>query len=57
MRDTIIANGGVVCYKLYEGEGHGWRLEETIKDALERELHFYECQLLKLKQATAVAVV
>ncbi|KAF9493029.1 alpha/beta-hydrolase [Pleurotus eryngii] len=49
MRDTICANGGVVCYKLYEGEGHGWRLEETIKDALERELHFYEGQLLKLK--------
>ncbi|KAF4580765.1 hypothetical protein EYR38_003051 [Pleurotus pulmonarius] len=45
MRDTILANGGVVEYKLYEGEGHGWRKEETIKDALERELHFYESQL------------
>ncbi|KAG5634963.1 hypothetical protein H0H81_000199 [Sphagnurus paluster] len=34
--------GGTVEYKLYPGEGHGWRKEETIKDALERELRFYE---------------
>ncbi len=55
MRDTICANGGVVCYKLYDGEGHGWRLEETIKDALQRELHFYECKLLKGSMQAAVA--
>lgn len=29
-------------YKEYEGEGHGWRKEETIQDALERERAFYE---------------
>lgn len=48
MRDTILKNGGVVEYKLYEGEGHGWRQEKNIKDALERELDFYERQF-KLK--------
>ncbi|KAJ8469953.1 hypothetical protein ONZ45_g16717 [Pleurotus djamor] len=41
-------HGGVVEYKLYEGEGHGWRKEETIKDALEREISFYE-RMFKLK--------
>ncbi|KAG9225461.1 hypothetical protein CCMSSC00406_0002964 [Pleurotus cornucopiae] len=48
MRDTILKNGGVVEYRLYEGEGHGWRQDKNIKDALERELGFYESQF-KLK--------
>lgn len=40
--DSIKARGGVVEYKMYKGEGHGWRQEKNIKDALERELGFYE---------------
>jgi dipeptidyl aminopeptidase/acylaminoacyl peptidase len=36
----------VVEYKLYPGEGHGWRKEETTIDALERELAFYETTLM-----------
>ncbi|KAG6843655.1 hypothetical protein H0H87_001951 [Tephrocybe sp. NHM501043] len=40
--ESVKANGGVVEYKLYPGEGHGWRQEENIVDALERELGFYE---------------
>ena len=48
MRDIILEKGGVVEYKLYEGEGHGWRQDKNIKDALERELDFYERQF-KLK--------
>lgn len=36
---------GHVEVKLYEGEGHGWRRAESIKDALEREKLFYESVL------------
>lgn len=46
--ESIHSRGGVVEYKLYEGEGHGWRQEANIRDALERELGFYE-RVLKLK--------
>ncbi|CAK5263286.1 unnamed protein product [Mycena citricolor] len=28
-------------FKIYEGEGHGWKKKDTIKDALCRELQFY----------------
>ncbi|KAG6887411.1 hypothetical protein C0992_012379 [Termitomyces sp. T32_za158] len=38
----VETKGGIVEYKLYPGEGHGWRKAETIVDALERELGFYE---------------
>ena len=38
----------MVEFKLYEGEGHGWRQEENMSDALDRELGFYE-HILKLK--------
>ncbi|KAL5512362.1 hypothetical protein ACEPAG_3354 [Sanghuangporus baumii] len=41
IRDAIEARGGVVVYKLFEGEGHGWRKAETIIEALETELGFY----------------
>ncbi|KAF9475580.1 alpha/beta-hydrolase [Pholiota conissans] len=41
--------GGVVEYKLYAGEGHGWRQEPNIRDAYERELAFYE-RVLGLKK-------
>ena len=47
---NIKQRGGVVEYKLYPGEGHGFRREENIRDACERELAFYE-RILKLKQA------
>ncbi|KAL0948371.1 hypothetical protein HGRIS_010953 [Hohenbuehelia grisea] len=43
--DNIKKRGGVVEYTLYPGEGHGWRQKDHIKDALERELKFYEKQL------------
>ena len=46
--DSIKNRGGVVEYKLYPGEGHGWRKEENMRDACERELTFYE-RALKLK--------
>ena len=48
--DNIEQRGGVVEYKLYTGEGHGFRKEENLRDACERELAFYE-RILKLKQA------
>ena len=47
--ERIKARGGVVEYKLYPGEGHGWRQEKNIKDALEREIRFYE-DVLGLKK-------
>lgn len=47
--DSIKDRGGVVEYKVYDGEGHGWRQERNIKDALEREIVFYE-NILKLKK-------
>ena len=39
---SIKERGGDVEYKLYPGEGHGWRQEQNMRDALERELGFYE---------------
>jgi dipeptidyl aminopeptidase/acylaminoacyl peptidase len=38
---SIKQQGGDVEYKLYPGEGHGWRQEVTMRDALERELGFF----------------
>lgn len=38
---SIEARGGKVEYRLFEGEGHGWRKAETIKKALEEEIAFY----------------
>ncbi|CCM00196.1 uncharacterized protein FIBRA_02224 [Fibroporia radiculosa] len=40
--NAIRNRGGKVEYTVYEGEGHGWRKADTIKDALQRELGFYE---------------
>ncbi|KAF9035134.1 alpha/beta-hydrolase [Panaeolus papilionaceus] len=45
---SIKERGGVVEYKLYAGEGHGWRQEPNMRDAYERELGFYE-RVLGLK--------
>lgn len=39
--DAIKKRGGVVEYKLYEGEGHGFRQGANIRDAFETELAFY----------------
>jgi len=39
----------IVEYKVYKGEGHGWRKAETIKDAIEREIKFYN-KVLKIGQ-------
>jgi dipeptidyl aminopeptidase/acylaminoacyl peptidase len=41
MIKVIEANGGQVKYVLFEKEGHGWRLDETVQRALEEELAFY----------------
>ncbi|KAF8901365.1 alpha/beta-hydrolase [Gymnopilus junonius] len=46
---SIRERGGEVEYKLYPGEGHGFRQEVNMKDAYERELAFYE-RILGLKQ-------
>ncbi|KAL0581324.1 hypothetical protein V5O48_000700 [Marasmius crinis-equi] len=48
MYNSIKERGGVVEYQLYEGEGHGFRQKDHQKDALERELGFYE-KVLGLK--------
>ncbi|KZT00116.1 alpha/beta-hydrolase [Laetiporus sulphureus 93-53] len=40
--DAITKRGGRVELHMFDGEGHGWRKAETIKEALERELYFYE---------------
>ena len=45
---SIRDRNGHVEYKLYPGEGHGWRQGQNIADALERELTFYE-RVLKIK--------
>lgn len=42
MVKVIEANGGQVKYVLFENEGHGWRLAETVQRALEEELAFYQ---------------
>ncbi|KZT67503.1 alpha/beta-hydrolase [Daedalea quercina L-15889] len=39
---AIKERNGRVEYTVFEGEGHGWRKAETIKAAIEQELHFYE---------------
>jgi dipeptidyl aminopeptidase/acylaminoacyl peptidase len=41
MADALRANGVPVEVRLYEGESHGFRKAETIRDALETELRFY----------------
>ena len=46
---NVKQRGGEVEYKLYPGEGHGFRREENLRDSYERELAFYE-RILKLKE-------
>ena len=40
--ESIKKRGGRVEYTVFQGEGHGWRKEENIRMALEKELAFYE---------------
>ncbi|GAA1640211.1 prolyl oligopeptidase family serine peptidase [Microbacterium flavum] len=40
IRDALAARGIPHAYRLYEGEGHGFRRAETIVDALESEVAF-----------------
>lgn len=42
MADTIRKKGGTVKYVEYPGEGHGWRIAETVRAALEEELAWYK---------------
>ncbi|KAG8892289.1 hypothetical protein FRB99_002818, partial [Tulasnella sp. 403] len=37
----VKANNGTVEYVIFEGEGHGWRMAQNIKLALEKEEAFY----------------
>lgn len=39
--ETIKKQGGRVEYVLFEGEGHGWRKEENMRTAIEKEFGFY----------------
>ncbi|KAF8198376.1 alpha/beta-hydrolase [Mycena galopus ATCC 62051] len=48
MVESIKKRGGVVEYKLYSGEGHGWKRKDTIQDALRREIRFYS-RVLKIE--------
>jgi dipeptidyl aminopeptidase/acylaminoacyl peptidase len=45
--ESITSRGGVVEYKVYPGEGHGFRMEATRADSLDRERLFYE-KMLKI---------
>ncbi|KAG8213240.1 Alpha/Beta hydrolase protein [Butyriboletus roseoflavus] len=46
--NTIIELGGAdrVKYHLFQGEGHGWRLAESIKEAVRLEHDWYDKKLL-----------
>ena len=46
--NTILQHGGAdkVKYRLFEGEGHGWRLAESIKKAVRLEHDWYDQKLL-----------
>lgn len=41
MADAVRAKGQPVAIKVYDGEGHGFRMADTVKDATESELVFY----------------
>ncbi|KAG9315061.1 Alpha/Beta hydrolase protein [Chiua virens] len=46
--NTIVGQGHAdkVKYRLFEGEGHGWRRAETIKEAVELEHDWYDKHLV-----------
>lgn len=41
MHDALVKRGNAVALKIYEGEGHGFRKADTIRDAWASELAFY----------------
>lgn len=41
MADAVRAKGRPVALRVYDGEGHGFRMAENVKDATESELAFY----------------
>ncbi|KAJ6632474.1 alpha/beta-hydrolase [Mycena sp. CBHHK59/15] len=45
MVESIRQRGGMVEYKLYSGEGHGWARNDTMEDALRSEIQFYNSVL------------
>jgi dipeptidyl aminopeptidase/acylaminoacyl peptidase len=49
MFEALNKKGVPVAAQYYEGEQHGFRKAETIKQSLENELNFYQL-VLKLKQ-------
>ncbi|KAK0447789.1 alpha beta-hydrolase [Armillaria borealis] len=51
MAKTIEANGGLVKYIEFEGEGHGWRKADSIRRSIEEELSFYQ-ERFGLKEAS-----
>jgi dipeptidyl aminopeptidase/acylaminoacyl peptidase len=54
--DALRRNGVPYAYKLYEGEGHGFRRAETLVDARLAELSFY-AQILGFQPAGDVPVL
>lgn len=40
--EAVKSQRGRVEYRLFEGEGHGWRKTKTIELAVEQELAFYQ---------------
>lgn len=51
---AIQSRNGRVEYVLFEGEGHGWRKNDTIKAAFEKELAFF-MDVLQLKEVDSGA--
>jgi dipeptidyl aminopeptidase/acylaminoacyl peptidase len=47
MVDALRRKGVPVCYVLFEGEQHGFRIAENIKRSLDAELYFYASIFLK----------
>ncbi len=41
MADAVRAKGRPVAIKIYPGEGHGFRMADSVSDAIESELSFY----------------
>ncbi|WP_242403395.1 alpha/beta hydrolase family protein [Asaia platycodi] len=42
MHDSLLSLGRHSELHIYEGEGHGFRQEQTLKDSFARELAFYQ---------------
>jgi len=55
MYEALRGNGRAVALRIYEGEGHGFRRAENIKDSWESELSFYS-QVWKLNASCPVQV-